>query len=232
MRIEYKSSIFIYRYASVGNNWKEKYGENEEVLSLIPKLLSADDSNEVTEEIEELLDAIGENEDAYLDPYGEITIDDEPIEGDYDEYGSIGIGGFTFTENDYKEAIELYEDEIKTSKVCVIEDVQNKRHIASIEINAPFEVEKLKYVKGWIEYDGKPLESEGSEGNAIDKFLFVDGKAAGSLDFTAEVKEGMLVIGKEYLQLIDAKDGDKYEIKVGLKQIRLVLIKDEAEEEE
>ena len=42
----------------------------------------------------------------------------------------------------------------------------------------------------------------------------------------------MLVIGKEYLQLIDAKDGDKYEIKVGLKQIRLVLIKDEAEEEE
>ena len=29
---------------------------------------------------------------------------------------------------------------------------------------------KNSNIKGWIEYDGKPLESEGSEGNAIDKF--------------------------------------------------------------
>ena len=121
MRIDYKSDIKIYRYASIGNNWREKYGENEEVLSLIPKLLSANDSNEVTEEIEELLDTIGKNEDAYLDPYGEITIDDEPLE-------EVCDGEVTFTENDYKEPIELHEDEIKTSKVCVIEAVQNKRH--------------------------------------------------------------------------------------------------------
>lgn len=183
---------------------------------------------------------IGGDEKAYLYPDGELTVDGETPEDveeedeDYETILSIDEGDVDFQGNhDFDTAWGIYESKIKESKVCVLETTQNKKHIATLEIDEPFDAKKLKYKDGWIEYDGKPFESEESTGNAIDRELYVDGEEPGnpSLSYIAEVRDGVLVIGSEYIELLGVEEGTKYEIKLGRKQIRLVPETDEDEDE-
>ena len=112
IKLEYQSDIFFYKCASVGDDWEEKYADNENVLALISKLLS--------------------------------------------------------------------------------------------------------------------FESDGmSEGNAIDRILYVDGKNPGSLDYIVRVEDGKIVIPSVYCELLDLSEGQEYEIKLGRKAIRLIPVEDD-----
>ena len=110
--------------------------------------------------------------------------------------------------------------------------VQNKSHIASLEINEPFDPLKLKYKNGWIEYDGEPLESEESQGNTIDRRLYVDREEPGetSLDYVAEVANDLILIEQDYVELGGFKEGTKFDIKIGRSGIRLVKQDDDKDE--
>lgn len=58
------------------------------------------------------------------------------------------------------------------------------------------------------------------------------GKAGRSLSYVATVQgNGNLLVGKAYTGLLDIKPGDEFEIKLGRKQIRLVPIGEQEEEE-
>ena len=82
IKLEYVSDIYFYKCASVGDDWEEKYADNETVLSLISKLLSAEtpEDDGISEAMEELIMEIGEGEESYLWTYGELTVDGETPE--------------------------------------------------------------------------------------------------------------------------------------------------------
>ena len=113
----------------------------------------------------------------------------------------------------------------KGSKVCIIESVQNKRHIAYLDTNGAFDPAKLKYKNGWIEYDGESFSTDTSEGNTIERTLYVYGEVPGTLSplsYIVEVQDGSLTIGNEYLEMMGIEDGTRYELKLGRRAIRLV----------
>lgn len=182
--------------------------------------------------MEELIMEIGEGEEGYLWTAGEITVDGETPEDaevedeDYETIYSIEDGDFDFHGNqDFQDGCELYESQIKCSKVCVIESVQNKRHIAYLDINGTFDPAKLKYNNGWIEYDSESFSTDTSEGNTIERTLYVDGEIPGTLpplSYIVEVQDGSLTIGNEYLEMMGIEDGTRYELKLGRRAIRLV----------
>ena len=60
VKLEYKSDILFYRYASVYDGWEEKYKDNQIILSLISKLISAESQNDegIGEAMEELMNEI------------------------------------------------------------------------------------------------------------------------------------------------------------------------------
>jgi len=91
---------------------------------------------------------------------------------------------------------------------------------------------KLKYKNGWIEYDGESFESEESQGNAIDRELYVDGEEPGnpSLDYVAEVANGLILIEQDYVELGGFEEGTKFDIKIGRSGIRLVKQEDDEDE--
>ena len=238
IKLEFVSDIHFYKCASVGDDWEEKYADNETVLSLISKLLSAEtpEDDGISEAMEELIMEIGGDEESYLYPMGELTVDGETPEDveeedeDYEAIISIEEGDVDFQGNhDFDSASGIYESQVKSSKVCVIESVQNKSHIASLEIDAPFDPLKLKYKNGWIEYDGESFDSEESQGNAIDRELYVDGEEPGnpSLNYIAEVVNSCIIIEQEYVELGGFEEGTKFEIKIGRKSIRLEKVEDE-----
>ena len=237
IRLEYQSDIYLYKCASVGRRLGGKYKDNPSVLSLISKLLSKSPEDDgVSEAMEELIMKIGEGEESYLYPNGELTVDGETPEDveeedeDYETIFSIEDGDVDFQSNhDFDSAWGIYESRIESSKVCVIETVQNGRHIASLEINAPFDPLKLKYRNGWIEYDGESFESETSEGNAIERELYVDGEEPGNetLDYIAEVENGMILINSEYVSDAGFEEGTQLEIKIMRNAIKLVRLEDE-----
>ena len=237
IKLEFVSDIVIYRCANIGDDWQEKYKDNKTVLSLITKLISAEtpEDDGIAEAMEELVMEIGDGEEASLFTNGNFTVDGDVLEDEEDEDEEKGYtvddGELNFYDSYTKGMDSFYESEMKKSKVCVIEEAVNKRHIASLEIDAPFSVEKLKYEDGWIEYDGELFISEVSEGSYIDRHLYVDGKVPGALDYIAEVEDGMLVIGSKYLEMLGVEDGTRYEIKLGRKQIRLIPETDEDEDE-
>ena len=123
----------------------------------------------------------------------------------------------------------VYKSQIDDSKVCVIEVTQNKNHIASLEIDAPFDAKKLKYKDGWIEYDGESFESEESQGNAIDRELYVDGKEPMKLDYIATLENIGILIGGEYTDMLGLPEGTRFTIKLGRKSIRLERIEEDEE---
>ena len=236
IKLEYVSDILFYKCASVYEDWEEKYKDNPTVLSLLSKLASAETPEDegISEAMEELIMEIGEGEESYLWTCGELTVDGETPEDaeeeddECDPIYSIEDGEFDFCWNhDLKDAREIYESQIKDSKVCVVETTQNKRHIASLEINAPFDPLKLKYKNGWIEYDGESFESETSEGNAIDRELYVDGSEPMKLDYVAEVEHGMIVIDSLYVEEGGFEEGTKFDIKISRSGIRLVKQEDD-----
>jgi hypothetical protein len=58
------------------------------------------------------------------------------------------------------------------------------------------------------------------------------GKGGRKLSFTTKVQfNGNLMVGKAYTAMLDLKPGDEFEIKLGRKQIRLVPLGAEDEEE-
>ena len=58
------------------------------------------------------------------------------------------------------------------------------------------------------------------------------GKAGRKLSYTAKVQfNGNLLVGKAYTAMLDLKPGDEFEIKLGKKQIRLVPVGSNDEEE-
>jgi hypothetical protein len=238
IKLDFVSDVYFYKCAYVEDDWEEKYKGNETVLSLISKLVSAETPKDdgIAEAMEKLIGEIGGEEETYLTQNGEFSVDGETL-GDIEEYdddedliyeiyeGSLYLPGNLWDIRD------VYESQVKKSKVCVLETTQNKKHIATLEIDEPFDAKKLKYKDGWIEYDGKPFESEESRGNAIHRDLLIDQKVPGALDYIAEVRDGKLVIGSEYIELLGVEEGTKYEIKLGRKQIRLVPETDEDEDE-
>jgi len=74
----------------------------------------------------------------------------------------------------------------------------------------------------------KTFESDGgSEGNAIDRYLFVDGKHPGKLDYIVRVESGQITIPKVYCDLLDPDEGEEYELKLERKSIRLIKSDDD-----
>ncbi len=141
IKLEYQSDILLYRCAHVGDDWEEQYKGNDTVLSLLSKLASAETPEDegIIEAMEELIMEIGAGEEGYLWTAGELTVDGETPEDaeeeddECDPIYSIEDGEFDFCWNhDFKDAREIYESQIKDSKVCVVETTQNKRHIASL----------------------------------------------------------------------------------------------------
>lgn len=238
IKLDFISDILIYKCAYAGGDWEEQYKDNETVLSLISRLVSAETPKDdgIAEAMEELIAEIGGEEERYLNQNGEFSVDGETLEDteEYDEDEDLIYeicDGNLYLPGNLWDIRDVYESQVKKSKVCVLETTQNKRHIASLEIDGPFDGKKLKYKNGWIEYDGKPFESEESRGNAIHRDLLIDQKVPGALDYIAEVCDGKLVIGNEYLEMLGVEDGTRYEIKLGRKQIRLIPETDEEEDD-
>ena len=234
IKLEYQSDIFFYKCASVGDDWEEKYADNENVLALISKLLSVEsqDDDGVSELMEELISEIGGDEETQLLPCGSFTLNDESLPEEENEDGDLSYevdeDGDLTLESDFKSVYEIYDNQINSSKICVVEEAQNKRHTAELEIEGPFDINKLEYKDGWIQYDGESFESDGmSEGNAIDRILYVDGKNPGSLDYIVRVEDGKIVIPSVYCELLDLSEGQEYEIKLGRKAIRLIPVEDD-----
>jgi len=240
IKLEFISDIYFYKCAYVGDDWEEKYKDNETVLSLLSKLISAEtpEDDGIAEAMEDLIREIGGDEETYLNQNGDFTVDGKALD-DIDEYDEDDeeiysvYDGSLYLPGNFGDARNVYESQIKKSKVCVLENTQNKKHIANLEIDRPFDAKKLKYKDGWIEYDGKPFESEESMGCAIYRELYVDGDEPGnpSLDYIVEVEHGMILISDEYLGMLGVEDGTRYKIKLGRKQIRLIPETDEDEDE-
>lgn len=238
IKLTFVSDILFYKCAYAGDDWEEQYKDKETVLSLISKLISAEtpEDDGIAEAMEEFIMEVGGDEKTLLNIPGEFDIDGETPDdieelNDDDDLIYEFHEGSLYLPSEWQSIRDAYESQIKTSKVCVLEETQNKKHIATLEIDEPFDAKKLKYKNGWIEYDGKPFESEESRGNAIDRELYVDGKEPMKLDYIVEVENGMILIGNEYLDLLGVKDGTRYEIKLGRKQIRLIPETDEEEDD-
>ena len=68
IRLEYVTAVINCKCASVYDDWEERYKDNQTVLSLISKLLSAqsDEDEGISEAMEELVWEIGGDEEASL----------------------------------------------------------------------------------------------------------------------------------------------------------------------
>ena len=236
IKLEFVSDILFYKCACVGDDWEEKYKDNPTVLSLVSKLVSAEtpEDDGISEAMEELIMELGDGERTYLNNNGDFTVDGEVLE-DIDEYDEDDdelysvYEGSLYLPGDFRSLRDVYWDLVQSSKVCVLEEIQNKNHIASLEIDAPFDAKKLKYKDGWIEYDGESFESEESQGNAIDRELYVDGREPMKLDYIATLENIGILIGTEYTDLVGLPEGTRFTIKVGNKSIRLERIEEDEE---
>ena len=236
IKLEFVSDILFYKCACVGDDWEEKYKDNPTVLSLVSKLVSAEtpEDDGISEAMEELIMELGDGERTYLNNNGDFTVDGEVLE-DIDEYDEDDdelysvYEGSLYLPGDFRSLRDVYWDQVKSSKVCVLEETQNKNHIASLEIDAPFDAKKLKYKDGWIEYDGESFESEESQGNAIDRELYVDGKEPMKLDYIATLENIGILIGGEYTDMLGLPEGTRFTIKLGKKAIRLERIEEDEE---
>ena len=239
IRLEYVTAVINCKCASVYEDWEEKYKDNQTVLSLISKLLSAqsDEDEGISEAMEELVWEIGGDEEASLNTSGEFTVDGEVLEDEEDEDEEKGYtvddGNLDFSEGykEFKTADDFYEDQIKNAKLCITQE-HTHSIITCLEIDAPFDIDKLKYKDGWIEYDGESFESDSSEAEYMNRSLYVDGKVPGALDYIAEVRDGMILIDKEYVEMMNgAEEGTQYQIKIGRSGVRLERIEDEEDDE-
>lgn len=232
IELVYESDIVFYKCASVGENWEEEYADNETVLTLISKLISAEtpEDDGVSEAMEDLLIEIGGGEETCLNICGRFTIDGESPEDenlDDDDAGYSVEDGSLYLNAEFKTTRSLYENQIETSKLCVTEEAQNGRHLAKLKIDKPFDFKKLEFKDGWLFYDGESFESDGSEGKDIGRGLYVDGEEPYKLDYIAEVENGMILIDSEYVSDAGFEEGTQLEIKITRNAIKLVRLEDE-----
>jgi hypothetical protein len=155
---------------------------------------------------------------------GDLYINNKKWENENstDEYSLIPVGEKTTYVN-------FYQEQIANSKLCVIQVVQNKNHIAGLEVDGPFDLEKFTYENGWLIYDGKVMSTEESQGNSVEMLVFVDGDDLSKLSYIIKKTSDGLHIPNAYMKLLGVEDGTEYEIKLGRKAIRLVPITDEEE---
>jgi hypothetical protein len=222
-KIEFVSEVYFYKCFCVGENWQEEYSDDETVLKYVSGLIDPASESDFEELRDNFFNEIEvDDQDGSLPPYGDLYINDKKWENEnsIDDYSLI-LEEEETTYNDF------YQEQIANSKLCVIQVVQNKNHIAGLEIDGPFDLEKLSYENGWLMYDGEALSTEESQGNSVETLVFVDGDDPSNLSFIIKKTPNGLYIPNAYMKLLEVEDGTEYEIKLGREAIRLVPITDE-----
>ena len=222
-KIEFVSEVCLYKCFCVGENWHEEYADNETVLKFVSGLIDPASYSDFEGLRNNFFNEIEvDDQNGSLSPYGDLYINDKKWkdENSTDDY-SLNL------EEEETTYADFHQEQIANSKLCVIQVVQNKNHIAGLEIDGPFDLGKLSYENGWLMYDGEVLSTEESQGNSVETLVFVDGEDPSNLSYIIKKTPDGLRLPNAYMKMLEVKDGTEYEIKLGKKAIRLVPITDE-----